>query len=430
MCHHSAGMNSVISAIALTGRLWWRHWPQLVLLVLVGFLANQLLLTVAIKIGSANHLLGLCSLSVVVLAKLIVYVVMFHALKPSLPVVGELAASTVSAVNQRPYRFVDLLALALVPFFAYYAAWGFLSNTVRDYSLRYLDLGPFATQGNLLDAMSAPGLIVVVVVAWVLRKIAMRFQERTDRAVWKFLVTLCEAIWIFIGLFVLNSWKQRATDWWHSRVIWHDWLRMREPATGAVSAGSSSPLKDAFGAVTDVFFYALMPIIWLAMAALIYGREVGKADEILASNARFANIAQRYEGMPAILHLASERLVQSYRTRFLPVVNCVRLTLAAGVPLLVLLCVGYRALNWLALWCWIGATHLIGPHSFPAWRIIGNALGLLLVDPLQNNPSVLVEPLRICLLAAVLETALAARGEESLTPAPVTAPASAPAQAQ
>ena len=51
-------MNPVTSAIALTGRLWWRHWPQLVLLVLVGFLANQLLLKVAIQIGIANHLIG------------------------------------------------------------------------------------------------------------------------------------------------------------------------------------------------------------------------------------------------------------------------------------------------------------------------------------------------------------------------------------
>lgn len=400
-------MASVIHALTLTGHLWWRHWPQLVLLVLVGYLANHFLLEAALQIGIANHVLGLCSLAIVVLAKLVVIILMFHVLKPSLPVISTLGASLQHAGERN--RLVQLLALSLAPFFAYYAAWGFLSETVRDYSLKYLDLGPFGIQGDLLDALHAPGLIAVVAAAWVLRKLALLRDARKHSPLWKILITLCEAIWLFIGLFVINKWKDQLITWWHSRVAWHAWL----DATTVISLRLPEAWGTFLKATANLFFYSLLPLVWLAMTALIYGREVRQADELLASNARFAGIAERYKGLPAVLHRTSEHFVKGYRTRFLPVVNCVRLTLTAGLPLLVLLCVGYRALNWASLWAWIGLTEIIGPHSFPAWQTIGNAMGLLLVDPIQNSASVFVEPLRICLLAAVLETALSADSREA-----------------
>src|SRR5262245_59505448 len=83
----------VLSALQLTGRLWWHHWPQLVLLVLIGYLANHVLLEGALQLGIANHVLGLCSLAVVVLVKLVVIILMFHALKPSLPVISRLGSA-------------------------------------------------------------------------------------------------------------------------------------------------------------------------------------------------------------------------------------------------------------------------------------------------------------------------------------------------
>lgn len=423
----------VLSSLALTGRLWWRHWPQLVLLVLVGFLANHVLLEIAVSLGLRNHVLGLCSLGIVVLVKLVVIVMMFHVLRPSLPVIAGLSPGSAprpaptTGDGARPHRFVEILALALAPFFAYYAAWGFLGDTVRDYSLRYLGANsPFDSRGNPLDAMDAPGLIVVVAGAWVLRKLATWRHTQHPSPVWKILITLCEATWLFIGLFVISQWQAQVVEWWHSRVVWHEWRDVTQSLQVQWPTALSA-YGDVISAVGRLALYALLPVVWLAMTALIYGREVRQADELLASNTRFAEIAKRYRGLPALAHRSSEHFVKGYRGRFLPVVNSVRLTLTAGLPLLLLLCLGYRALNWLSLWAWIGVTHWIGPHSFPAWRVIGNALGLLLVDPLQTNASVLVEPLRICLLAAVLETALAA--STSTAEAPTASQDSAPAQA-
>jgi len=106
--------------------------------------------------------------------------------------------------------------------------------------------------------------------------------------------------------------------------------------------------RDAMSALTNVALYALLPLVWFAMTALIYGREVRQADELLASNAASPALRSVNRGLPAVVHRGTEHFVKGYRTRFLPVVNCVRLTLTAGLPLLLLLCLGYRALNWLS----------------------------------------------------------------------------------
>ena len=81
------------------------------------------------------------------------------------------------------------------------------------------------------------------------------------------------------------------------------------------------------------------------------------------------------------------------------------------------LAVGYRALGWLSLWAWIGLTHVIGPHSIEAWQVIASVLGLRAGRSAADHASLIVEPLRICLLAAVLETAVAAASARDSSPA-------------
>jgi len=412
---------SVLAPLQLTARLWWRHWPTLFVLVLAGFIADHWLLDLAAGIGVRNHVLGLCALSTVVLVQLVVVIAMFHSLRPSLRVLGAVAATAPPEPRRR--GAIDGLSLVLAPFFAYYAAWGLLGDSVRQYSLRGLEIDPFGEHGMLLDALHARGIALVIAATWLLRWYAKR-RARDGGAWWQLPVTLCEASWLFIGLFALDKLKDRVLDWWHARVFAHalDDLLQQAAAMLPTAHGLLAPVLSA---LRDVGLYALLPLVWLALAAMIFGRAIGDADAVAATHARLARLTARYRNLPALPKRIGEHFVEGYRKRLLPVADCVRLTLRAGGPLLVLLCVGYRALDWLALWGWIGATRLIGAHALPEWQLIGNALGLVLVDPLRLSPSLLVEPLRICLLAAVLETTLAA----AHAPATDVAAPSVPAQA-
>src|SRR5512134_67142 len=80
----------MLAPLRTMGRLLWRCWPQLTLLVLLRNLIGSFLIDGAVAVGVRNHVLGLVALSVPVLVDLLLIVAMFHVLKPSLPIVGRL----------------------------------------------------------------------------------------------------------------------------------------------------------------------------------------------------------------------------------------------------------------------------------------------------------------------------------------------------
>ncbi|CAN7411269.1 hypothetical protein [Mesorhizobium sp. LjNodule214] len=53
-------------------------------------------------------------------------------------------------------------------------------------------------------------------------------------------------------------------------------------------------------------------------------------------------------------------------------------------------------------------TRLIGPHDLDTWQVLSEGVSLLFGSPFQDSSTgILVEPLRICFLAAILETTFA-----------------------
>ena len=149
-------MQETVGLARLFLRLWRQAWPVLLLLATLGSIANELLLPLAVRLGYLNSLAGFAMLALLVLAKLVVTVLMFVALRPYLPAVSALQIAGASQQPDTPQpagarAVIGLVALALVPFFAYYAAWGFLGDTVRDYSVRALSEAGFGekTSGDV-----------------------------------------------------------------------------------------------------------------------------------------------------------------------------------------------------------------------------------------------------------------------------------------
>ncbi|OWJ62031.1 hypothetical protein [Inquilinus limosus] len=434
-------LGELLAPLVLTGKLWWRFWPQLTLLVLIGILLNDQLLLLSAKIGFVDRSLGFAALTLVVLTKLVVTVLGFMLMRSALPAIAAARAlSTGAAVpitgpedaaaggspatppapvtpaaitrRQRLTGFATTLTIALVPFFAYYAAWGFLNDTIREYSMLGLSLDPFGEGGSLLDAIGARWLAVSVVATWLLRRLFKMLRDRTDAPIWKLLIVLCETNWVFIGLFVLSQWKDETLAWVASGAAWTwlngIWQAVLTPISTAFAA--SEPIEqvppDAGTVALGLFFYALLPLIWLVMAALIYGHDLG-GDPDWMRHRRLERISSRYAALPKFVRDFIGHFANGYRSRYLPIANSIRLTMGADLGLLLTLIVGWRGIGWAADWAWIGATHLIGPHPLPLWRVLGDGLSLLLGSPSGTTPGILVEPLRLCLVAAVLETAFA-----------------------
>lgn len=414
-----------VKPLALTLKLWWRFWPQLVAMVLLGIVFGDLFMQIAARAAFLNHMAGLALLTLVALTQLIVTVAMFQALLPALPAVqaaqraaaqsesetSEAAPSTGSA------RLARMVTVALLPFFAYYAAWGFLGDTVRQYSRVTLDMAPFGEgAGNVLDVLDSRWLIVSVVISWVIRRFATTMQKRGGaRSFWQIVVVICETNWIFIGLYVISRWKDQVVGWVMSRNIFSALQAAADGLTHPVASAFAAPMVpvevtsvDSTTKLINLFFYMLLPVIWLVLAALIYGYDVRDDKELMRVHHRVERLGERYRAIPKFLRDFAGHFISGYRSRYLPIANGVRITLSSGVVLIVTLIVGYRLIDWLAAWAWLGMTRLIGPHELDTWQVLSQGVSLLFGSAFQDSSTgILVEPLRICFLAAILETAFA-----------------------
>ncbi|WP_447920250.1 hypothetical protein [Achromobacter aegrifaciens] len=410
-------LEPVLAPWALTGRLWLRFWPQLMALVLAGTLARDVLLWVAAQTGFANHLAGLAVLTLVALAQLVTTVAMFLVLLPGLPALRDAQAAARAgdaASGGAQGRLGQALTVALLPFFAYYAAWGFLGDIVRQYSRLAYGLDPLGEHGNVLDALDSRWLLVSVAISWLVRKVAVAARDRSGKGRWQWLVVLCETNWILIGLYVISRWKDQAWQWLADRrgleALLQSLTSMLTPISNAWAAGAAPVEAQGPGwgaALVSLFFYALLPVVWLVMAALVYGYDV-RDDADLRRYERLERLGGRYRAVPRFLRDFIERFMAGYRKRYLPLASGVRLAFHSGALLLVTLIVGYRLIDWGAAWLWYGAVRLIGPYDLDTWQVLAHGVSLLFGSPFRDSSAgLLIEPLRICFLAAVLESAYA-----------------------
>ncbi|MDC7259452.1 hypothetical protein K0P19_32285 [Shinella sp. YE25] len=384
-----------------------RFWPQLLAVVTIGIVAVNVLTLVSAKIALVEPFAGLIGLTFVVLAQLVTTVAMFEILRPALPSIRaaqDAAGDGAKRVEDR--RFSAVLSVALLPFFAYYAAWGFLGDIVRQYSRLALDMAPLGQSGNVLNVIDSRWLAFAVAIAWVVRLIAKRIKRRS--AFIQIVIVVCETSWVFVGLFVLSKWKEPFIAWLGSGGLWSILHGVARGIVAQAQAATQMPVEYLRRSLPEtllsLFWYIALPLVWMVLAAIIYGfdfKRHGRADDADAGRWR-----HRYERLPAFLRDFFGSFFAGYRNRYVPIANGVRLTFASGAILICVLIVGYRAIDWAAAWAWLLTVRAIGQQSDVAWDVLPDAISLFIGNRFQDSSlSILVEPLRIAFLAAVIETA-------------------------
>lgn len=409
-------LDPVLRLPMLTLRLLRRYWPQLMTVWAAGIIGNLLLNEFAAVIGRLNSLAGLSTLSLVVLLKLIVIVAMFQTVRPGLPALDAAArAVTQPAPAQEAEAhsagFASVLTLTLVPFFAFYAAWGFLSDTVRDYSKLVLDLMMAGESGNLLQVSGGTWLLVSVAVAWAVRRFAKYMDKRSKAAVWPLVIVICEANWAFIALFVVSNWESEIRAWigvWAARIGTFIGLLdpIREAAAGTVFPPAPEAATPALSKrLNSLFLYGLYPVVWMTLAAVVYGYDIGNARPV--ADGRLGRAVSRWQALPKAVRDFVSHFIAGTIKRYRALAEGVGLTLRSGLGLLLATIVFFRLLDWGSAWAWYGLTQLVGPHEFRLWQIIAQGVSLFLGTPSAPGDGVLVMPIKICLLAAALEIGFA-----------------------
>ncbi len=411
------------SLFGLTARLFARHWPALCFWFFVQYLANHFLIDAAVRLGYINKLLGFWGVALLVVTQLAITIAMFHALRRDLPSVQQIGARQdgLSGVLHagrwsRADRLADALAITLIPFFAYYAAWGLMRDTTRQYFLAYLRGSFMGQYGAPTDALNAGGVLYSVAIAWLLRRLSLWRYGRTRAARWSIAVTLCKAYWVFVGLFVISEWKGSVTQWWHSRVAYQtvaawwrmpfDWSLSWPDWVNAIVGPPLALLQSLVDVGFELIGIVSVPLVWLTITAIVFGRDLA-GMKTFGTHARVGDLDRRYASLSPLAKRGVDRFVGGFREKSMPIVNSLRLILRAGLRPALLFCVSYVALSYLRHWGWRGTAWLIGARDFDTWNLISGPLSVVFGGAVDLAPSLLGEPLRICLLAAGLEVALA-----------------------
>ena len=282
---------AVVAAFSVVGqglRLFGRHWPTLLALALVGLASRTFIIDQAVKASDVHGLLGYLMLVSAAIPLLLALIVMLRALRPSLQFLGRHGVSSDAAGDSAPQRgrMLTQVGSVLVPFIIIYASYGYFREDVSGYLYKIVEAEVFDNPDAFTDRF-APDVqsrfpltlgiatLVVVAVAVVLRWLVNR-RRTVASAFWLGVVAAyLEIIWLTTLLGVVGPLRVRATDWLEHRRLVHDvssvfstvvhWFGPLRPPTESTLGW----LIDSVAAVTPVI---IVPVAWLAVGAVVYGR--------------------------------------------------------------------------------------------------------------------------------------------------------------
>jgi hypothetical protein len=296
-----------------------------------------------------------------------------------------------------------------------------------------------------LHADALPGGIttwVLIGAALVIRFALSKLKDRLPA--WMVAVRVyVDALWVFLALsFSVNQGITilvNPAKWIQQRriVVWFN-------ETRAELFSHFEPLEKAWGAVMwalrTVFGGAAVPLLWLAVAGIVYGvtlstdwrnlarRVVG--ERVVAVIDRSAPAQKRWQSRWSMAPKAiREKTVDhglSKLGKFRPIADSARIILHAGVFALALYVLGYLGLAWLDMagsfyktqlgdgYLFRGMAWLLGPQPASFWSGVGQPLSLV--------SHLIVEPLRICLVASTFVFCVEKAQQAMMTEETVTVP--------
>jgi hypothetical protein len=414
-------LNIIGAHIRLSTSLLLRFGSPLGALWMGSYLLNILLLRGAVEIGLLSRFAGLIALAPIILLQLIVFAAMFIVLRDGLPLLRRRQQSAETESSRPEVRdggfFTGALLAVLIPFYGYYAGWGFLSNTLRDYSKLFLDtqmsridfLNPEKSGPTALEVQSSLWVGAAVLVIWMLRRTAKQRHKKTGNRLWPLLIVACETTWVLLGLYLISGWQTQFVEWLAHLPSPPELLRSLVPAAGAeVTSPAVRPVDwpaefRPWPWLTSLFWYSVLPLIWFNLGAIIYGHDLNMMTS--ATERVTGRVLNSWTHLPKPVTDFIGYFWGGTVKRWHAVVNGMLLAASAGAALTVSVIVLWRFADWLGRWAWIGAAQLVGPQDQQVWRLAEHPLNILFGFPGQPQTGLIVVVVQFCVLAAGLELA-------------------------
>ena len=396
--------------LQVAGRLLWRHWPALLAWYLGAILARYALIEVAGFVGAYSAVAGSLLLPLVILARLVALVAMFLVLRDGMRQLNAIAPLTPDPAERRR-EFFDALMTGILPFFAFYAAWGYLREDAVAYTARVLEVdtglrwqqtaaeiageegaAELAGDGLAGELTITPVTIAIVVIAFALRWLWKRHREQLPR--WTGgVAAYLEALWVYYTVTVIGLALDMVTSWVGSRqaMVWLGDLRETIAAAFVPFAWIWEAVEWLIGEAGGII---LLPVAWLTISGVVYGQAVApRAVETESLGGEVGRrIRSRYRSLPQRLRARLADIWSDLVGRFTPIGRAFVLMWRAGPVLIggfVLLYTLLLGLQGLLEWA---IPRGFGPQDLYDFWFVNDQL-IFLIAPL------LIEPMRIALVA-------------------------------
>lgn len=359
-----------VTALRLAGR----YFVPLALWFCVGSIARYLLIQAISRLGHGSHIgvrrvVVLLPLSVMVLISLIATIGMMFTLGRGLAVIKD---------PDEPYAAAILRTL--FPFVLIYLGWNLyiedLREVLRADAQRLADAGDALNAGNILTMSVLAGLGVAVV-AWVLRALCERRYETKPGRTLQMIIAFFEVNFTLYALYSIVQLVRAGQRWLTDREFWH-------AISGTIGVPSVGPVEDAL----------ILPLVWLSIAAIVYGLEMHDREAI--EGTPLEKVPDRLDGRRRRL---AEMASRGLREKYVPVVHAVRLVSRAGAPAFAWFCLCYVAAGALMDRVQRLVIFLIGTdHTVRFWNLV--------LVPVEFGHRMLYEILRLALLAAMFDVVM------------------------
>ncbi|WP_203567497.1 hypothetical protein [Aestuariimicrobium ganziense] len=304
--------NHVIALTRGALRVWWRLLPLLLGTYALGWLGYQASLIGAAFISGRWPWLALVVLSLGFVSLLSATIICLRLLGLELGIRDNLPEGAVE--DDRDTSIPRLLAITLLPFLGMYAAFGEVQKTANEViAYEVVTRGIFET--SVMAKLSPRTgreiaiLAGVIVAVYLLRRVVDAIHDATDFRPLGLLAALIEGFMMLLLIFGGVGLLRRGWLWLIDRRVARWWQTVQEGFTTAVSR-ISEMIPDALSwmwlglwhKVWPLFLSALAePVVWLAVAALVYGSHV----------LSFAEMWRK--GEPLSVHLDAQRHLRTRR---------------------------------------------------------------------------------------------------------------------
>ncbi|KIH98998.1 hypothetical protein LP52_09940 [Streptomonospora alba] len=395
-----------------------RYWAPLLCVYVIGTFLHDMMMRGVVRLSAIDQNLGLIGMTLVVLTQLTVTIVMFHLLRPGLPTVDrELVAASPRAggAAERERRWVDAVAMAILPFLIFYNAWGRFAEEFRRYNVELINqrgLDGFI-ETNEINALGLP--LGIALASFLLRMLCERFYRRTDNKTLGVCTALFEANWMFFGLYSIVQVFGNIRAWFTQRQAWYAVENGILEFMRSLGSTLSLPIEQAYLAGLEAVGQVLQhlrdglfePLLWLTIAAVVFGAEMDRHQSLFRKGSRAAKIEGALTADGNRLMQEMGRIFQrDAQDRWMPFVNALRFVLRASPVFYLGFCLYYVLLEVAFAWLERGIFVAVGPNEFLGWWWPW-------LTPISFMVDALHELLRVCLLAAAFEITLRSVGASS-----------------